>query len=41
MKYYLDLSDAEASQRLAVPQGTIRRRLHDARKRLRKLLPTY
>ena len=41
MKYYLDLSDAEVSQRLAVPQGTIRRRLHDARKRLRKLLPTY
>jgi RNA polymerase sigma-70 factor (ECF subfamily) len=41
MKYYLDLSDAEVSQRLAVPQGTVRRRLHDARKRLRKLLPTY
>jgi RNA polymerase sigma-70 factor (ECF subfamily) len=41
MKYYLDLSDAEVSQQLAVPQGTVRRRLHDARKRLRKLLPTY
>jgi RNA polymerase sigma-70 factor (ECF subfamily) len=41
MKYYLDLSDAEVSERLAVPEGTVRRRLHDARKRLRKLLPTY
>lgn len=41
MKYYLDLSDAEVSERLDVPQGTVRRRLHDARKRLRKLLPTY
>ncbi|MDQ5826436.1 MAG: RNA polymerase sigma factor [Chloroflexota bacterium] len=39
MKYYLDLSDAEVSQRLMVPEGTVRRRLHDARKRLRKLLP--
>ena len=41
MKYYLDLSDHEASIELDVPAGTIRRRLHDARKRLRKLLPTY
>jgi RNA polymerase sigma-70 factor (ECF subfamily) len=40
MKYYLDISDAEASRRLEVPPGTVRRRLHDARKRLRKLLPT-
>lgn len=38
MKYYLDMSDAEVSQQLSVPQGTVRRRLHDARKRLRKLL---
>jgi RNA polymerase sigma-70 factor (ECF subfamily) len=39
MKYYLDVSDAEASRLLAVPQGTVRRRLHDARQRLKKLLP--
>ena len=39
MKYYLDLSDAEVSERLSVPQGTVRRRLYDARQRLRKLLP--
>lgn len=41
MKYYLDLSDVEASTQLQVPPGTVRRRLHDARKRLRQLLPTY
>ncbi|MDQ3705527.1 MAG: sigma-70 family RNA polymerase sigma factor [Chloroflexota bacterium] len=41
MKYYLDLSDVEVSEQLAVPPGTVRRRLHDARRRLRKLLPTY
>ena len=40
MKYYLDISDAEASRRLEVPPGTVRRRLHDARERLRKLLPS-
>ncbi len=38
MRYFLDLSDAEVSQRLAVPPGTVRRRLHDARQRLRRLL---
>ncbi|HEY0070533.1 MAG TPA: RNA polymerase sigma factor [Chloroflexia bacterium] len=38
MRYYLDLSDAEISARLSVPQGTVRRRLHDARERLRTLL---
>jgi RNA polymerase sigma-70 factor, ECF subfamily len=41
MKYYLDLSDVEVSTRLDVPAGTVRRRLHDARKRLRKLLPMH
>ena len=41
MKYYLDMSDLEASIKLDVPAGTIRRRLHDARKRLRELLPAY
>src|SRR5687767_9649052 len=41
MRYYLELSDAEISERLAVPPGTVRRRLHDARKRLRQLLPAW
>ncbi len=41
MKYYLNISDLEAATRLDVPPGTIRRRLHDARKRLRKLLPAH
>jgi RNA polymerase sigma-70 factor (ECF subfamily) len=41
MKYYLNLSDLDAAARLDVPAGTIRRRLHDARKRLRQLLPTH
>jgi RNA polymerase sigma-70 factor, ECF subfamily len=41
MKYYLDLSDLDAAARLNVPAGTIRRRLHDARKRLRQLLPMH
>jgi RNA polymerase sigma-70 factor (ECF subfamily) len=38
MRYFLDMSDAEVSQQLAVPEGTVRRRLHDARHRLRRLL---
>jgi RNA polymerase sigma-70 factor (ECF subfamily) len=41
MRYYLDWNDAEVSQRLAVPPGTVRRRLHDARQRLRRLLLSY
>jgi RNA polymerase sigma-70 factor (ECF subfamily) len=41
MRYYLDWDDAEVSQRLSVPPGTVRRRLHDARRRLRRLLPDY
>ncbi len=40
MRYFLDMSDAEVSQQLAVPPGTVRRRLHDARQRLRRLLTT-
>ena len=40
MRYYFDWSDAEVAQRLRVPPGTVRRRLHDARQRLRRLLPT-
>lgn len=41
MRYYLDLSDAEIAQTLHVPPGTVRRRLHDGRKRLRELLPSW
>ncbi len=40
-RYYLDLSDAEIADYLASPPGTVRRRLHDARQRLRHLLPTW
>jgi RNA polymerase sigma-70 factor, ECF subfamily len=40
MRYYLDLSDAEVSHKLDIPPGTVRRRLHDARQRLRHLLAT-
>jgi RNA polymerase sigma-70 factor (ECF subfamily) len=39
MKYYLDLSDAEVAERLEVPASTVRRRLHYAREKLRRLLP--
>lgn len=38
LRYYLDLTDDEVSRRLDVPPGTVRRRLHDARERLRGLL---
>lgn len=41
MRYYLDLSDNEMARRLDVPPGTVRRRLHDARQRLRNLLPKW
>ena len=41
MKYYLNLSDLEVATRLDVPAGTVRRRLHDARKRLQRLLPAH
>jgi RNA polymerase sigma-70 factor (ECF subfamily) len=41
MRYYLDWDDAEVSERLSIPAGTVRRRLHDARRRLRRLLPSY
>jgi RNA polymerase sigma-70 factor, ECF subfamily len=37
-RYYLGLSEAEMSERGASPPGTIKRRLHDARKGLSKLL---
>ena len=37
-RYYLGLSEAEMSERGGAPPGTIKRRLHDARKSLSKLL---
>jgi RNA polymerase sigma-70 factor (ECF subfamily) len=41
LRYYADLSDAEIAQMLDCPPGTVRRRLHDARRRLRRLLPAW
>ena len=41
LRYYYDLSDQEISVALDCPPGTVRRRLHDARQRLRKLLPGW
>ncbi len=41
LRYYLDLSEAEMAAQLAVPPGTVERRLHDARLRLRQLLPAW
>ena len=41
LRYYADMSDAEIAEMLNCPPGTVRRRLHDARKRLRQLLPAW
>lgn len=41
LRYYLDLSEIEMSQVLNCPPGTVKRRLHDARIRLRHLLPKW
>jgi len=38
MHYYLDMDQAEMSKRLDSPVGTVKWRLHTARKRLRRLL---
>lgn len=38
LRYFLDLDVAESAARLGVPAGTLKRRLHDARRRLRALL---
>lgn len=38
LRYYLDLTEAEMVERLASPRGTVKRRLHDARQRLKTLL---
>lgn len=40
MRYYLGLSDDEIAQTVSAPAGTVRRRLHDARQRLRRRLLT-
>jgi RNA polymerase sigma-70 factor (ECF subfamily) len=41
LRYYLDLSEAEMADRLGVPPGTVKSRLHAARTRLRRLLPAW
>lgn len=41
MRYYLEWNDVEVSHKLSVPPGTVRRRLHDAHERLRRLLPAW
>lgn len=41
LRYYCDLTDAEVALQLGCPPGTVRRRLHDARHRLRTLLPAW
>jgi RNA polymerase sigma-70 factor (ECF subfamily) len=38
LHYFLELGVAESADRLGVPPGTVKRRLHDARRRLRALL---
>lgn len=38
LRYFLDLSEDEMAERLNVPSGTVKWRLHAARKRLRTLL---
>ncbi len=40
-RYYLELSERETARHLAIPSGTVGRRLHDARRRLRQLLPLW
>ena len=40
LRYYLGLSEAEMVEELTCPQGTVKWRLHAARKRLRTLLHT-
>lgn len=41
LRYYLDLSESEMAERLAVPPGTVKSRLNSARQRLRRLLPAW
>lgn len=40
-RYYLGLTEREMSELLGCPRGTVKRRLHDARQSLRRLLPDW
>jgi len=40
-RYYLDMSDEEMAERMAIKPGTVRWRLHAARQRLRALLARH
>ncbi len=40
-RYYLDLHGTALARELDAPPGTVRRRLHDARNRLRRALPAW
>ena len=40
-RYYLDLRGYRLAHHLAVPSGTVRRRLYEARRRLQAILPTW
>ncbi len=41
LRYYLELSEAETAAELDCPPGTVKRRLHDARQKLRGLLSGF
>jgi RNA polymerase sigma-70 factor (ECF subfamily) len=41
LRYYCDLNDTRMAELLDCPPNTVRRRLHDARRRLRHLLPDW
>ena len=41
MFYLDDMKCSQIAERLGVPQGTVKRRLHDARERLRAMLLGY
>jgi RNA polymerase sigma-70 factor (ECF subfamily) len=41
LRYFLELSETDMAEQLDVPRGTIKRRLHEARERLRTLLAPW
>lgn len=41
MRYYLDMSEQQMMKSASVPRGTIKWRLHEARRHLRMLLPAH
>jgi RNA polymerase sigma-70 factor (ECF subfamily) len=41
MRYYLDMSEQQMMESASVPRGTIKWRLHEARRHLRMLLPAH